>query len=75
MVIEVGAKVGSGTPVLGTLVSVLLVQLKPMGTLTQVLDDDDVFFLFLQKQKIGSEFHIYLEEGTYQKKFCSVMGT
>jgi hypothetical protein len=38
MVIEVGAKVGIGTPVLGTLVSVLVVQLGPMGTLTQVLD-------------------------------------
>ena len=23
--------------------------------------DDDVFYLFLQKQKIGAELHIYLE--------------
>jgi hypothetical protein len=38
MVIEVGAKVGSGTPVLGTLARVLVVRLGPMGTLTQVLD-------------------------------------
>jgi hypothetical protein len=38
MVIEVGAKVGSGTPVLGTLARVLVVLLGPMGTLTQVLD-------------------------------------
>jgi hypothetical protein len=38
MVIEVGAKVGSGIPVLGTLARVLVVRLGPMGTLTQVLD-------------------------------------
>ncbi len=37
MVIEVGAKVGSGTPVLDTLARVLVVRLGPMGTLTQVL--------------------------------------
>ena len=25
-------------------------------------NDDDVFYLFLQKQKIGAELHIYLVE-------------
>jgi len=30
--------------------------------------DDDVFYLFLQKQKIEAELHIYLEEGTYHKR-------
>ena len=30
--------------------------------LLQGPDDDDVFYLLLQKQKIGAELHIYLEE-------------
>ena len=34
----------------------------------QACDDDDVFYLFLHKQKIGAELHIYLEGGTYHKR-------
>jgi hypothetical protein len=34
--------------------------------------DDDVFYSFLQKQKIGAVLHIYLEEGTYLKKNVTV---
>jgi hypothetical protein len=33
----------------------------------QSADDDDVFYLLLQKQKIGTELKVYLEEGTYHK--------
>jgi hypothetical protein len=34
----------------------------------RVCFDDDFFYLFLQKRKIGAELHIYLEEGTYHKR-------
>ena len=30
--------------------------------------DDDVFYLFLQKQKLEANLHIYLEKGTYHKR-------
>ncbi len=39
-----------------------------IGACAWQLTDDDVFYLFLQKQKIGAEVHIYLEEGTYHKR-------
>jgi hypothetical protein len=31
-------------------------------------DNDDVFHLFLQKQKIEAELHIYFEEGMCHKR-------
>jgi hypothetical protein len=37
--------------------------------------DDDVFYFFLQKQKIGAELHVYLEEGTYHKRLFRGLNT
>ena len=37
-------------------------------TSNKIASFNDVFYLFLQKQKIGAELHIYLEEGTYHKR-------
>jgi hypothetical protein len=38
------------------------------GRLAWHCDDDDAFYLFLEKHKIRAELHIYLEEGTYHKR-------
>jgi hypothetical protein len=39
-----------------------------LDTAPLLAHDDDVFYLFLQKQKIGANPHIYLWEGTYHKR-------
>ena len=41
------------------------------GTMT---GDDDVCYLFLQKQNLGAKLHIYLEEGTYPRCGRDVRG-
>ena len=42
---------------------------KPLFQRLKSLYDDDVFYLFLQKQKIEAKLHIDLYEGTYHKRF------
>ena len=37
--------------------------------------DEDVFYLFLKKQKIGAKLHIYPWEGTYHKRLFRGLST
>jgi len=49
-------------------IAIFTVPYKRCGLTKTCSSDDDAFYVFLQKQKIGAELHVYLEEGTYHKR-------
>ncbi len=50
------------------LIAEVFIEVMTFSQIFIVKFDDDVFYLFLQKQNLGAKLHIYLKEGTYPKR-------